>query len=127
MIGCPSHCAPLGLMVFRPGRGGRREQRGGGGGEGMDREKVLCRDQFVPFVRIGFYTTWWPERGTFIQGPASQYIVSCPLTDLLLPVSCILLRSCTFYQNKASDTMYSISSCIIFLCIMLPHTTNHLS
>lgn len=35
MIGCPSHRAPLGLMVFRPGIGGRGEQ----GGAGMDREK----------------------------------------------------------------------------------------
>lgn len=46
MIGCPSHRAPLGLMVFRPGMGGRREP----GGAGMDREKVFCCvDQFVPF------------------------------------------------------------------------------
>lgn len=50
MIGCPSHRAPLGLMVFRPGMGGRREQ----GGAEMDREKVFCCDQFVVFVRVGF-------------------------------------------------------------------------
>lgn len=41
MIGCPSHRALLGLMVFRPGTGGRQP-----GGVEMDREKVFCCDQF---------------------------------------------------------------------------------
>ena len=33
-----------------------------GGGAEMDREKVFCCDQFVPFVRVGFFRTLWPER-----------------------------------------------------------------
>lgn len=34
---------------------GRKAGAGWGEGEGMDREKVLCRDQFVPFLRVGFW------------------------------------------------------------------------
>lgn len=90
MIGCPSHRALLGLMVFRPGMGGRWEQRGGGGEvlgvSGMDREKVFCSDQFVPFVRVGFCRPLLPERRKSTPGPERQPLHSA----VPLLTSCLL-------------------------------------
>ena len=69
MIGCPSHLAPLGLMVFRPGMGGRQEQ-GGGGEQGWTGRKFLLRSVCSICAR----RTLWPDRGTSARGPGSHCI-----------------------------------------------------
>lgn len=48
----------------------------------MDREKVFCCDQFVPFVRVGFCRTLWP-RGGHLHRVQAATTFSCPLTDML--------------------------------------------
>lgn len=72
MIGCPSHRAPLGLMVFRPGM-----VEGGGGG--MDREKVFCCDQLVAFVRV----EPCGQTGRHLHRVQAATTFTCPLTDML--------------------------------------------
>lgn len=70
MIGCPSHRAPLGLMVFRPGKGGRREL-GEQGWTGRKFSVVLISLFHLVFVLpVGFCRTLWPERRTFTKGQA---------------------------------------------------------
>lgn len=62
MIGCPSHRAPLGLMVFRPGTGGRRVQRGDQGWTGRKFSVVISLFLLV-FVYVSFCRTQRGQRG----------------------------------------------------------------
>lgn len=67
MIGCPSHRAPLGLMVFRPGMGWRREP--GGRGRGRDGQ-----GESFPLWSVSICACWtlWPDRKTLTRCPGSR-------------------------------------------------------
>lgn len=79
MIGCPSHRAPLGLMVFRPGMGGRREQGGEQGWTGRKFSVVISLFHLCVLVSVGPCG----QRGGHLHRVQAATSFSCPLTDML--------------------------------------------
>lgn len=82
VIGCPSHRAPLGLMVFRPGMGWRRGSQGGReDGQG---------ESFLLWSVSSVCAHWSQQAFKWVEAAAVCHLLTrCPLTH----------NSCTVCQT----------------------------
>ncbi len=123
MIGCPSHRAPLGLMVFRPGMGGRREQGGEQGWTGRKFSVVISLFHVCVLVSVGPCG----QRGGHLHSVQAATAFSCPVTDMLssLTHTQLLYYLSDLFKDHASLIQFEYTKTgrhlLIMYCIFTYH------
>lgn len=112
MIGCPSHRAPLGLMVFRPGMGGRR----GGTRNGQGESFLLWSVCSIWCLCMLLFCRTLAQTATTVIRPLSSQSIFPSDSNIWHHLSNLLKQLQCLVWNTANQILLYVFYCFVSHC-----------